>query len=697
MIQHNDINFKKGERMKICVKHMYAMSFLLLFSGSINAVSLDGTSSLVYKTNHHVFHDQDTTQGFVDLCKGFTIVPVSSSTHGANVYMDTNVSVSGAIDLRGTNTLTLLRNLYLDNGVTFSDSGKIYSYGNALIMNGDLTIPVDKVLHCGGNLIIEGKGHTLHIANGAQIFLDNSSTLTLRNMIIETSSTSSLQQALNISSTLSKLALDNVVLALGADLPIKSGQLFFHNDVIVTGTSALIYRSIAPSYIAPHGCLMLDNGTTFSYAPFTNNRDLIVLSDASSTLLFNGSSLLTTHTGLRLSKGRLFFDNKATINGTNDSIINTTTPINVTSSNITTQTNPLSCVWSPNSKYIALVNYNDDTLQVFSQTGGVLKTPAIGSVSTGSGVRPNACAWSPDSKYISAVNVLGNTLRIFAFSGASPTSVGSIVATGAGTSPSSCSWSPDGRYIAVTNSGTNTLQVYIFSGGTPVKLGSSVATNANPQFCSWSPDGKYIVVVNATDAVIQIYTFSGSTPVPMGSYASTYSYPYYCAWSPNGKYIAVTSLLGNRLQVFSCPGGVLNTTAVGSISTGGGSNPQTCSWSPDGRYIVVANNAGKTIQIYAFANDTDPSAIGSAYSMLEAPTSCAWSPDGNYMAATISGGGTYKLQVVTVNYLVDTSNSTLSNCITFGNGSLGSTYNLDVHILAGAWVGINGKVFDDPA
>jgi len=48
-----------------------------------------------------------------------------------------------------------------------------------------------------------------------------------------------------------------------------------------------------------------------------------------------------------------------------------------------------------------------------------------------------------------------------------------------------------------------------------------------------------------------------------------------------------------------------------------------------------------------------------------------------------------------VNYLND--NSSITSQIIFGNSTFGSSYDLDVHVLAGARVEVNGNVFHDPA
>ena len=662
--------------------------FIFLYFGVVNATSIDGTSGVVTKSSHYVFRDGDTATGFVRFGNGFTIVP--GTNHASNMCLDTCISVSGGVDLRSTSTLTLLGDLTLDNDITFSSSGYIKSYGSHINLGGNLTIQRDTVLHCRGQLIIDGNGHTLYLNPHAQLFLDDAATVTLRNMVISTSLDFPGQPAINLATPSTKLALDDVELALGNDFNFKQGQLFIHNDVAVTGTSAFIYSSTVPSYIASHGCWYFDLGTTFSYAPASTSNDLIVMSDASSELALNGCTLKATHTGMRLTKGRMFFDNKVTVNDINENKINTTTPCTQVGSNVTTGNYPRAVSWSPDGKYIAVVNANGYTLQIFLFSGA---TPVQVGSSVATGTGPLSVVWSPDGKYIAVVNYWSDTLQIFAFSGGTPVQVGSNVTTG--TRAYSVAWSPDGKYIAVVNYISNTLRIFAFSGGTPVQVGSDVTTSDNPTEVVWSPDGKYIAVVNQGGHTLQVFAFSGGTPVQVGSAVATGSDPFSVSWSPDGKYIAVSHYGGaafNVLQVFSFSG--TTPTQVGSNVTTE-AQPQSCAWSPDGKYIVVVTFAGQAIQIFSFLGGT-PTQVGSNVSTSgKAHSYCPWSPNGRYIVVIIPESNI--LQVFSVNYQPDTSTPTLSNCITLGNSAQGATADVAVHVLGRARVEVTGMVNHDAA
>jgi DNA-binding beta-propeller fold protein YncE len=661
---------------------LFFVLLILVFYLDLNATSLDGTSSLVYKSNHYVFRDRNSAQGIVCLDNGFTVLP--GTNHASNVFLDLNISVSGAIDLRGTSTMTLLHDLYLDNGVTFSDSGYIYSRGSSLFMGGDLTLPANKVLHCGGDFVIDGGGNTLYIDDSAQLFLDENTTLTLRNVIISTKKSYPGAPAITLSANTSKLALDNVILSLGDDFYINRGQIFIHNDVSVTGTSALVYRSPKSSFITSHGCLLFDLGTTFSYAPSCTSNDLIVMNNQSSTIVLDGCSLNVTHTGMRLTTGRLYLNNKVNLNSMADEYI--TSPALTLLETITTGTAHRGLSLSPDGKYIAVTDFANDRLKVFSVSSGL---QIGGNITTGDS--PLFCNWSPDGKYISVANYFGNSVQIFSFSGSALSTVGSAVASPQ--YPNMCKWSPDGKYIAVTNNGgTYSLRIFKFTGKTPVKTCEDATFTYAQKDCTWSPDGKYIAMVcqNPSDKTLKVYQFTGSTPTQVGSSASVSSVCQSCAWSPDGKYITVITYTGSdNVGIFSFSGDT--PTLVGTYASAG-NTPFYCAWSPDGRYILTTNNGDNTLSVFSFYGGT-PTKIGSDVSTDSGPYYCSWAENGRFVACNNLTEGTVK--VFSVNYKADTYAQPMTNSIIWGNSTLGDSYNLDINVLSGARVEITGNVYHD--
>jgi len=277
-------------------------TMLVTQSHASNIILADNVAKI--QPVHQVLHDGEKVQGFVRLGGGLTVLAAATGT------MDTCLSVSGALDLRDTGILKLLGDLYLDSSVSLSGGGNIKAHGNTIFMSNDLTLPPSKVLNFTNNAVIDGRGHDLIIDTNSQISLDPTVSVTLKNMNIKNKRNGPTTPPIVMDATTSQLTLDDVILAPVNDFNFLQGQLFIKNDVIFTGTSALVYKSTMPCCIAQNSCLYFDTNTTFSYAPASTNKDLIVMTDPTSTLYLDGCDLKTTYTGLRLTTGRLICDNK---------------------------------------------------------------------------------------------------------------------------------------------------------------------------------------------------------------------------------------------------------------------------------------------------------------------------------------------------------------------------------------------------
>jgi Tol biopolymer transport system component len=700
-----------------------------------SANNIDGSVWVCYCPNNYVFHSGPwTARGWVRFNNGFTVMPSGS------VLMDTLTTVSGGFDLRDTGTLILNNDLYLAHNVTLTDGGNIKGKSsttpgagaNTIFMGGDLTLASTtyaRTLHItgdwcntgtSGDLIIDGGGHTLNIQDRAQIFVDQNVTLTLRNMTIKTGPKSLFKPAIQLASPGCKLALDNVMLDLGADFKFVQGQIFIHDEVAVTGTSAFVYQSPVPSYITSGAAWSFEQDTTFSVAPATftdqpytagsaTTNNFIVHADASSVLYLNNCSFLTTFTGLRLRTGMVLFDNKVSINtqAGMDLASTTTTPVGFLGS-ATTGSNPGSGAWSPDGRFLAVVNGGSNTLQVYRLNASIVPpppnsseppTPVGGTAATGP--TPSSVAWSPDGRFL-AVGNNGTTgtagLQVYRFNGSNtPVSLGTATT---GSNPSSVAWSPDGRFLAVANggsSGTAGLQVYRFNGSNaPVSLGTAT-TGSNPASGAWSPDGRFLVVANYSSGTLQVYRFNGSNALISLGTATTGTNPFSVAWSPDGRFLAVANYgsAATGLQVYLFNGSSVP-TSLGTAATG--TNPYRVAWSPDGRFLAVANygSSATGLQVYRFNGSSAPASLGTVATGTN-PASVAWSPDGMFLAVANNGStGPDGLQVFHCNYYyTGQPPQGFTNGLLFSNKTLGSAYDANVQVLGRGTVAVKGMVRDD--
>ncbi|MFA6990624.1 MAG: beta-propeller fold lactonase family protein [Candidatus Babeliales bacterium] len=662
--------------MKFLVNVFCFVLNFLFFIQHVWASSIDGTTSPKYLTTNQVFHNNQYARGFVKLKSGATILG------DATAFWGTQESFVGALDLRDTGTLSLEGDLYFDSNVTLSRSGVIRGNGKTIFLNGNLTIPDNSVIHINSNSIIDGQGHDLVLGRRGKIFVDTNVTLTLQNMRMVQTFNDFSDPCIRLAASKSQLALSDVEFALSQDFLFPQGQLFIHGDVDITGTSAFIYQSPQQSFIVRDGTFYFDKGTTFSFAPSTftsclfstipttTTNSFIKMEDQTSKIYFNNCSLLTTLTGCRFTKGSLIFDNKVNLNS--KATFDLSSSINTVGSTAT-ESNPYAVTWSPDGRFLAVVNLNSDTLQVFRFLESS-NPQQIGIASTDS--NPISVSWSPDGRFIAVINWFYGTLQVFSFSGSgNPILVGSVSISGG--QMRGC-WSPDGRFIAVVGS---SLRIYSFSGsGNPTFVGEG-GSLSTPSSVSWSPNGEFISVSDHALQALLIFKFVGSgNPTQLSS--TSISFPQSGSWSSDGRFISVASSGDNQLQIFKFTE-FSNPMLLGSSSV---SDPYSSSWSPDGRFIAVA---GSNLQIFEFSGDGNPDLIGSA-STGSTPYSVIWSPNGCFIALVNYSSNT--LQIFKVNYKKTSSLQAISNAIIFGDAGLGSAYDATVKLLAGSNVFIDGLV-----
>jgi len=158
---------------------------------------------------------------------------------------------------------------------------------------------------------LDGQGNILTLGTSATLTVSAGSTVTLKNLTLQNLSGT----ALVMESSASTLILDNVQVCMNGSYSFTQGTLVINRDVIFTGTSVFSYQSSSTSRINTASCLTFDVGTTFSYAPPTNSRYLLSMTDQTSQLYLNNCTLCTTTTGLVLSRGTLILDKQVTLSG----------------------------------------------------------------------------------------------------------------------------------------------------------------------------------------------------------------------------------------------------------------------------------------------------------------------------------------------------------------------------------------------
>ncbi|QQR48894.1 PD40 domain-containing protein [bacterium] len=698
-------------------KIIIIIAIIDFFSRSAYAVSLNGTSSLVYQSTLYSPAKNDSVTGFVRLNAGF-----NPPLRGA-VIMDSIISVSGPISGTEFNsTVTLNGDMRLSSKASISNAFDISGHGNTITLEGDMTLPQNQIIALRTDTIIDGNGNTLTFDNRSQLLIENNVTLTLKNLHLRTTRSPFARPCVRAQNETSILALDNVTLALSDDFDWRTGRMYFHHNVRITGTNCFSYRSRVPSYITSGALLTFDPATTLYYNPCSTAKDLIRLVDQSSGLFFNNATLQTTHTGMTLSKGNLWLDNQVSISTkANTKFLGITQKATVAYG-----TTVHALDWRHDNAFLAVGGTgptNSNEFHVYSWNGSTLTL--ITSVNYGT--RVASVAWSPSGRFVaiggwSPSASPGATLetKIYRFDGTTLTLICgfNFRADHASAGVNSLSWRPDEGYIALCG-GSNVstdVQILKFTGVslTSVATDSFLGDATNPvNGITWTSDGAFIAAtggISGNDT--RIYQFTGGAITAGGdeSVDTSTGVPFALAFRPDNLFLAISAVnpsgaggSTNNLKIFSWNGSTLNSITGAAFTSNTTDGIRSLKWSPDGQYILLCGTNPNTgtglnneLQIWSFDGTslTFITGIDSAANATGAGGfAVAWSPDGQYIAY---GGDTdVDIQVYQVFYTYEPKTQALSNGLTFGNAAEGSNSNLSVNLFSNARVEVAGALVDE--
>ncbi|MBX9831120.1 WD40 repeat domain-containing protein [Candidatus Babeliales bacterium] len=681
-------------------------SNLIVFTRNQIATNIQNSNAINYfgnnvqiVSNHSRFQATTTINKIILYKAGFEV------DAGKTLTLMTPLPVSGNIALKSTGKLVLAGDLYLNSNAYITSGGYLGGNNFSLVMSDSLVLSTLTTLQITSSLIIDGNGGTIVFGPHAQILLESNVSLTLKNVNIQTTRNALAIPIIRCYDQKGHVTFDNVNIALTDDFAWRTGRMFFYNDVRFTGTSKFIYQSWMQSYVMPQSLLTFDPGTTLYYYPSSTDKTLLQLTDKSSGIYFKGSgtTLQTTHTGMRLTKGRLWMDNKVTLS------TQAATTLDVVTQIITQDYGTFveSVDFSPDDRFIAVSGNSPPSgneLQIFRFTGTSVSLVDSADVALAGATSFNA-KWSPDGRFLA---VTGSTeFYLYSFNGTTLTQISSLtIATS--TIPRAI-WSPDGKYIAVNANipiSGNEVQIYRFNGPTAPTLvtGADIGT-ANLSGSSWHPTGNYLAI-GTTGAVsggneLRLYSFNGSTLSLATSidFGGASSFIGAVVFNPAGNFLAVGGLLPTstfELQIYSFYGGSLTLIDSKDYSTSATGEVREIAWDPSGNYIAIVGREpinGDEIQFYKFDGSALTLVTSSNYGT--AAIGVAWSHDGKYVAigGNVPDSGHDEFEIYSTTFRFDTSTQALTNGLVFGNSALGSTSDVDVFFLAGARVQLDGKLF----
>lgn len=158
-----------------------------------------------------------------------------------------------------------------------------------------------------GACVLNGKGQSLNLDTLGEIVIHGTgSSLLIDNITI----TGLLANKIRCFDDTCTITFKNVHVILEDTYSFTTGHFEVVGNLDISGSYTFEYGADRPSVITKDSRMLIDNGTTFFYAPTIEDRDLIVMEDVSAQFYMQGGTVESTTTGMRLIRGTLIIDQK---------------------------------------------------------------------------------------------------------------------------------------------------------------------------------------------------------------------------------------------------------------------------------------------------------------------------------------------------------------------------------------------------
>lgn len=299
---------------------------------SIITTAPGGASSNGYQGSNASMTSGDVIRGFVMFKNGFTI------PSGGTLFYDADGPVYGNVTFGNSSSVLQLGSDLRLGGTGSLWSGltsKIAGYGNSIYLGGDVTLS-SHVATVSNNLIIDGCGHSMTLADTSYFAMDSNVTLTLKNMnLVIPSSFSGTYPLRATGATNFKVYLQDVNIYLAANVGLFGSGIYgttvIQGLVSVSGPYAVSANGMQTAsgngvdcniFINANSTLYFGPGTTLNLDNLNVDKaKKIGMFDATSRLVLDGCTLTwraqgsveTTSDALQLQRGSVFFDDKVVI------------------------------------------------------------------------------------------------------------------------------------------------------------------------------------------------------------------------------------------------------------------------------------------------------------------------------------------------------------------------------------------------
>jgi len=294
---------------------------------------------------------------------------------------------------------------------------------------------------------------------------------------------------------------------------------------------------------------------------------------------------------------------------------------------------PRQVVFDPNSRLLAVVDSENDSVSMFSTSVDGVLTPIGAPAPTGT--RPCSVQFSPAGGLLATADAgsdfsIGGTVSMFSVSaGGEPAAVGS--STFVNGRPCSMAFSPDGGWLATADTGFDAVSMFsVSSDGVLSPSGTTPGGSGSTDAVAFSSDGSLLATTNAVAGSVSTFVVSAGA-LSLADRAATPAKPLSVAFRPGGRLLVTANRLADSLSAFSVsPAGAL--TPVGAATQTGGS-PQSLAFSPNGGLLATTDD--NSVWVFAVSAEGVLTPVQSPRFLRSGISGAvAFSPSGRLLAVT---------------------------------------------------------------
>ncbi len=216
---------------------------------------------------------------------------VLANKKSANIILDNNVIA--------TFDTTLFENFASEHVTLGSGASIIFGQNSLVTTYPDTTITSSLSFGAGSSLW--GRGNYFTLGSSASLISKSATGFTIKDVFIRGVNANKIKAEIDTAT----VTFDNATLILDANFNFTSGLLTIRNDCKIDGGYQFAYQSSQTSTIETLSNLQVLDNCILRYQPSVASKNLLYLTDTSSKLTLQNSSLSVSTTGIVLRNGTL--------------------------------------------------------------------------------------------------------------------------------------------------------------------------------------------------------------------------------------------------------------------------------------------------------------------------------------------------------------------------------------------------------